>query len=91
MSGRTHKLAFVALLLAILFLAAQFHQCADLTSNTSASHVCPVCSAASTVVATQSPVIAFVSTETAFVARVAPRVISTHIPYAASPRASPAV
>jgi len=91
MSGCTHKLAFVALLLAILFLAAQFHQCADLTSNASTSHVCPVCSTAATVVATESPVIAFVSTETAFVAQVAPRVISTHIPYAASPRASPAV
>lgn len=91
MSGRAHKLTFIALLLAILFLAAQFHQCADLTTNATTSHVCPVCSAAATVVTTESPVIAFVSTETAFVAHAAPRVVSSHIPYAASPRASPAV
>lgn len=91
MSPRTRKLTFVALLLAILFLAAQFHQCADLTSNTAASHVCPVCSAAATVVTTASPVIAFVSTESPFVAQASPRVVSSHIPYAASPRASPAV
>lgn len=91
MSPRTHKLTFVALLLAILFLAAQFHQCADLTSDAASSHVCPVCSAVATVVTTASPVIAFVSTESRFVAEASPRVISSHIPYAASPRASPAV
>lgn len=91
MHGRVHKLTFVALLLAILFLAAQFHQCADLAPNTAASHACPVCSAAATVVTTASPVIAFVSTESAFVAQASPRVVSSHIPYAASPRASPAV
>jgi hypothetical protein len=91
MSNQTRKLAFVALLLAVVFLAAQFHQCADLTSSATASHVCPVCSTAATVATTESPVIAFVSTETAFVPQVAPRVVSTHIPHAASPRASPAV
>ena len=91
MPVRTHKLAFVALLLSLLFLAAQFHQCADLSSNSAASHVCPVCSVAATVVKSEAPVIAFVSTETPFVAQASPRVISSHIPYAASPRASPAV
>jgi hypothetical protein len=89
MPCRTHKATFVALLLAILFLAAQFHQCADLTSNSTATHVCPVCSMAGTVVASESPVMTLVSAETAFVAQPAPRVISSHIPYAASPRASP--
>jgi hypothetical protein len=91
MSGRTHKLTYIALLLAILFVAAQFHQCADLSANSTGSHVCPVCSVAGTVVVPESPVIAFVSTETQFVAHPTPRVISSHIPYAASPRASPAV
>ena len=91
MSARAHKLTYIALLLAILFLAAQFHQCADLSANSSASHVCPVCSAAATIVTPESPMIAFVSTETPFVGRPAPRVVESHIPYAASPRASPAV
>ncbi|GAC1634974.1 MAG: hypothetical protein NVS9B14_11640 [Candidatus Acidiferrum sp.] len=90
MPFRTHKLAFVALLLAVLFLAAQFHQCADLTSNSAASHVCPVCSVAGTVVKSEAPVITFVSTETRFVASPSPRVIFSVLPYAASPRASPA-
>ena len=89
MSSRANKLTFVALLLAVLFLAAQFHQCADLTSNSSATHVCPVCSAAGTVVTPESPLITFVSTETTFVAQPAPRVVSSNIPNAASPRASP--
>jgi len=91
MSSRAHKLTFVALLLAILFLAAQFHQCADLTSDTSGTHLCPVCSTAGTVVASESPAMAVVSTEARFVAQPAPRVISSDIPYAASPRASPSI
>jgi hypothetical protein len=91
MLGRPHKLAILALILAVLFVSAQFHQCADLSSNSSASHVCPVCSMAASAVVTESPVIAFVSTETAFVAQPAPRVVSSHIPYAASPRASPSL
>ncbi|MBS1864322.1 MAG: hypothetical protein JSS69_00245 [Acidobacteria bacterium] len=91
MSARVHKLTFVALLLAVLFLAAQFHQCADLSANSSSSHICPICSVAGTVVTTASPVISFVSTDTQFAAQPAPRVVSSHIPYAASPRASPAL
>ena len=91
MSSRAHKLRTIALLFAILFVAAQFHQCADLTSNSSSSHVCPLCSVAGTVVTPESPVIAFVSTETPFVGLPAPRVISSRLPVAASPRASPAV
>jgi hypothetical protein len=85
------KMQFVVVLLALTFFGAQIHLCADLTSNSSASHICPVCSAAATVVATESPVVAFVSTETSFVARAAPRVVSSPLPYAASPRASPTV
>jgi hypothetical protein len=38
-------LAFLALLLAVVFLGAQLHYCADLTSAPSGTHICPVCSA----------------------------------------------
>ncbi|HWZ99564.1 MAG TPA: hypothetical protein VN025_17535 [Candidatus Dormibacteraeota bacterium] len=89
MLRQTLRLSVFSLLLAILFLAAQFHQCADLSANSSSSHVCPVCSVAGTIVTPESPVIAFVSTEARFVGEPAPRVVSSHIPYAASPRASP--
>jgi hypothetical protein len=88
---RAHKLTLLALFLAVVFVGAQFHQCADLSSNSSATHVCPVCSMAASAVVTASPVISFVSTDTAFVARPSPRVVSSNLPYAASPRASPSL
>ena len=50
MVRHTRKLQAVALLLAILFLAAQFHFCTDLTTAT--SHFCPVCSTADSVAPT---------------------------------------
>jgi hypothetical protein len=45
----------LALLLGLVFLGAQFHFCADLTVAPSASHVCPICSAVGSVVATHTP------------------------------------
>ncbi len=50
----------LALLLAVIFLGAQFHYCVDLNSGPDSSHVCPVCSAATTIIAVQLPSIAFV-------------------------------
>jgi hypothetical protein len=49
------RLRSLALLLAVVFLAAQFHFCADLISGPTSSHVCPVCNAAGSAVATESP------------------------------------
>jgi len=43
-----------ALLLGIIFLAAQFHFCADPNSGASGSHPCQLCSTAGSVVATQT-------------------------------------
>jgi hypothetical protein len=45
MSGKQIRLAFVVVL-AILFLAGQFHFCADTTSGALASHICPLCATA---------------------------------------------
>jgi hypothetical protein len=45
------RLRFVASLLAIIFLATQFHFCADLTSGPAGSHLCPLCSTAGFAVA----------------------------------------
>ena len=91
MSIRTHKLQILALVVAILFIGAQFHLCADLTSNSSGSHICPLCYATSSVVTPELPVIALVSVETPFIGDPAPRVISSQLPHAACPRASPSV
>jgi len=38
------KIRLIALLLGVLFLAGQFHFCADFQAGSSASHFCPVCS-----------------------------------------------
>ena len=46
-----------ALLLAVLFLGAQFHFCADINPGPASSHICPVCSAAASVVVTSGPAI----------------------------------
>ena len=42
----------VAILLGIIFLAAQMHCCVDINSGVMSSHICPICSAAGSAVAT---------------------------------------
>ncbi len=49
-----------ALLLAVLFLGAQLHFCADFTPAPSGTHLCPVCSAAISAAVSSSPAIALV-------------------------------
>jgi len=85
----TPRIRFLALLLGVIFLGAQFHFCNDLTTTPSVSHICPVCSTAGSVVATQSPVIAIVPATNRL--EVAPAVISVSsaVPRATSPRAPP--
>jgi hypothetical protein len=90
MSGKTNQLRFVALLLGILFLAAQFHFCADLSSDPSSSHICPVCSAAGSVVATASPSIVMVPVTRRLEVPAVAVLLSLDSPHAISPRAPPA-
>jgi hypothetical protein len=54
------RIPILALLLGIVFLAAQFHFCADLTSDPTSSHFCPLCSATASAVVAPVPVISFV-------------------------------
>jgi hypothetical protein len=91
MRGKTQRIRILALLLGIVFLGAQFHFCADLTAAPSASHICPICSAVGSVVATQSPSIAVVPVMNRL--EVAPLITSVFsaVPRATSPRAPPAV
>lgn len=51
MSGKPTRLIFV-FVLAILFLAGQFHLCADTNSGGYASHVCPFCATAGSAIFT---------------------------------------
>src|SRR3981189_1089963 len=48
------------LIFAAVFLVSQFHYCCDLMDLPSASHICPLCSDAGSIVAAESPVISVV-------------------------------
>ncbi len=91
MQAKTKRIRILALLLGVIFLGVQFHYCTDLTATPSASHICPVCSTAGSVVATQSPVIAIVPVTNQL--EVAPLVFSvlSAVPRDISPRAPPAL
>ena len=88
---KTQRIRILALFLGIIFLGAQFHFCTEVRAAPSASHICPVCSTAGSVVATQSPVIAVVPVmnRLEFVALVVS--VSSAVPRATSPRAPPAL
>jgi hypothetical protein len=58
------RIRVIAVLLAILFLGAQFHFCADFSGGPSGIHVCPLCSTAASVVATSALVISLVALAT---------------------------
>src|SRR5260370_3552342 len=90
MQAKTQRIHILALLFGVIFLGAQFHFCTDLTVVPSASHICPLCSSAGSVVATQSPVIAIVPITNRLPG--APLVVSVSLaaPRATSPRAPPA-
>jgi hypothetical protein len=91
MQAKTQRVRILALLLGVIFLGAQFHFCTDLTSTPSASHICPVCSTAASVIATQSPVISIVPVTNRL--EVVSLVVSASsaVPRATSPRAPPAL
>jgi len=91
MQAKPLRIRILALLLGIIFLGAQFHFCTDLTPTPSASHICPVCSTAGSLLAAQPPVIAIVPVTNRL--EVAPFVgsVSSAVPRATSPRAPPAL
>ncbi|OLB86058.1 MAG: hypothetical protein AUI12_09900 [Acidobacteria bacterium 13_2_20CM_2_57_6] len=91
MQAKARHIRILALLLGVIFLGAQFHLCADLTATPSASHLCPVCSTAASLVATQSPVIAVVPVTNRLELALLVISISSAVPRATSPRAPPAL
>jgi hypothetical protein len=91
MQANARHIRILALLLGVIFLGAQFHFCADLTASPSASHICPVCSTAASVVATQSPVIAIVPVTNRLELTSLVISVFSAVPRATSPRAPPAL
>ncbi len=89
MQAKTQRIRILALLLGVIFLGAQFHFCTDVTARPSASHICPLCSTAGSVVATQSPVIAVVPVTNRLEVALSVVSASSAVPRATSPRAPP--
>ncbi len=79
------------LLFGAVFLASQFHYCCDFTAAPSAAHLCPVCSAAGSVVATPSPLIAVVPVTNRLELAPVLLSVSSAVPRATSPRGPPAL
>jgi len=57
MQPKRFILIFLALLVAVGFLAAQLHSCADLTAGPAGSHICPLCSATASAILSPAPVV----------------------------------
>lgn len=91
MPGNTHRFRVTALLLGIIFLAAQFHYCTDVTSGSPGSHICPLCSTAGSVVAPQVAGIAVVPVVNRLEAIAVVASVSLALPRSTSPRAPPAL
>jgi hypothetical protein len=91
MPGKTLCRACLALLLGVVFLTAQFHFCADLTSDPTSSHTCPFCTAAGSAMVAQSPSVVIVPVTNRLENRAVVFLISTAIPRATSPRAPPSL
>ncbi len=91
MFANPKKARLCALLLGIIFLAAQFHFCADLNSGPSGSHPCQLCSTAGSAVTTPTldlAVVPVVNRLEVFAKIVSP---SLEIQSFTSPRAPPAL
>jgi hypothetical protein len=86
MSRKHMRLAFV-LLLVIVFLAGQFHVCAD----PSATHVCPFCTMAGSAILTPTPSISFIPILDRLEVAAVAFEVSADAPRYVSPRAPPAL
>jgi hypothetical protein len=79
------------LLLGIIFLAAQFHFCADLNSGPSGSHPCQLCSTAGSAITTQALALAVAPVVKRLELPAKTLSPSVEVPRSTSPRAPPAV
>lgn len=91
MFANPNRIRVSAVLLGIIFLAAQFHFCADLNSGPSGSHPCQLCSTAGAAVTTPTlnlAVVPIVDRLEVFAKILSP---SVEVQRTTSPRAPPAL
>ena len=91
MQRYTHPLRIIVLLLGVIFLAAQFHSCVDLTSGPPNSHLCPICSTTGSALLTPSATFVITSAVCRLVVLAVVAPIFFSMPRLISPRAPPAV
>jgi hypothetical protein len=89
MSLHVRHIRVLALLLAVIFLGAQFHYCADLNAGPSGSHICPLCSAVGSAVTPVSPGIAIAPATSQLEIVLVLADVVVPVPHAVSPRAPP--
>jgi len=89
MHQRTSRLAVLALLLAVVFVGAQFHFCADVSAAPASSHLCPLCNATTSAVAAQALLLIVAPVSNRLESPGAQVLLSIDIPQAISPRAPP--
>jgi hypothetical protein len=90
MSRNRTRLIFV-FVLAIIFLAGQFHLCADTNSGGYASHTCPFCATAGSAVFTPALSLAMIPVLTKLEIAAVAFEISVAVARTTSPRAPPAL
>jgi hypothetical protein len=81
----------LVLLLGIVFLAGQFHFCADRSSEPFATHVCPFCATAGSAIPTSAPSIAIIPILNRVESPTVALEISSDAPRTTSPRAPPSL
>ena len=91
MPRHVRKLRIYAFLLGLVFLAAQFHFCADLTSANGVSHFCPFCAAAGTAIAASAPSIGVAPANARFEWAPAQVLASAEVWFSIAPRAPPSL
>jgi hypothetical protein len=90
MSPKNMRLVLVVLL-GIVFLAGQFHFCADVSSEPFASHFCPICATAGTAIVTATPSIAIIPVSNRLETPAIAFDIFSDAPRTTSPRAPPSL
>jgi hypothetical protein len=90
MSGKHARLLFVCLL-AILFLAGQFHLCADTNAGGYTSHICPFCATVGSAIFTPTPSVAMIPVLSELEIAAVAFELSTEVVRMTSPRAPPSL
>jgi len=89
MQRSTTQLRIAVLLVGLVFLAAQFHLCTELTSAGGVSHFCPYCATAGAAIASSAPTLGLAPANLLLDFSPAQVVASTDVPFSIAPRAPP--